>query len=78
MQKYYYSTKRLVVYFTWSNDNLCVAIYRIHDRVLLQTYAIKRPGFTRLDNLTQVSVKRALLKALRNRMNVLLQVELTK
>lgn len=74
----YYSTKTLFVLFDCLNDRITCRIYskRGENWRVLQSYSMKRPGLSKLDDKTAFSCKRQMLKAMRNRMTKALEVHL--
>lgn len=73
-----YSTRTLVVLFDCLNDRITCTIYSktgVNWRVL-QKYSMKRPGLSKLDDKTELSCRRMVVKAMRNRMSQALEVHL--
>lgn len=76
-----YATLRLCVVFQWTTNKINCTIYRkgterSDNFKVLQSYTMKRPGFKRLDAKTQSVVLRQVLKAMRNRQTMALNVVL--
>ena len=77
----FYQTRRLYVVFDCKSDTIQCVIYRkaseLNDNFkVLQSYSIRRKGFKRLDSRTQKSALRQVLKAMRNRQTMALNVVL--
>lgn len=73
-----YRTRSLVVLFDCLNDRITCRIYCLAGQQLrvLQSYSMKRPGLSKLDDKTALSCKRQMLKVMRNRMTKALEVHL--
>jgi len=73
-----YSTRTLIVLFDCLNDRITCTIYSktgTNWRVL-QKYSMKRPGLSKLDSKTELSCRRMVVKAMRQRMTKALEVHL--
>jgi len=73
-----YSTRTLVVLFDCLNDRITCNIYSKTGANwrLLQSHSMKRPGLSKLDSKTELSCRRMVVKAMRNRMTKALEVHL--
>lgn len=76
-----YETRQLFVSFECTSNKVKCTIYRkgterTENFKVLQTFTMPRPGFKRLDGRTQRSVLRQVLKAMRNRQTMALNVVL--
>lgn len=77
----FYQTRRLYVVFDCDSDTIQCVIYKKASEEnanfkTLQSYSIRRKGFKRLDSLTQKAALRQVLKAMRNRQTMALNVVL--
>lgn len=75
----FYQTRRLCVAFDYDSDKIQCVIYRkgtaLYDNwKVLQSYSIRRKGFTRLDKRTQKAALRQMIKAMRHRQTMALRV----
>lgn len=77
----FYQTNRLCVAFDCDSDKIQCVIYRkgtaVYDNwKVLQSYTMRRKGFKRLDSRTQKAALRQMIKAMRNRQTMALNVVL--
>ncbi len=77
----FYQTNRLFVAFDFDSDKIQCVIYRkgtdVYDNwKVLQSYTMRRKGFKRLDKRTQKTALRQMIKAMRNRQTMALNVVL--